>query len=806
MTDLAVLGIRFESQGAESAEKSLSGLERSAREAERATDSLALAARGLSAGADSMVDPANRAVLAFASHERQANAARFGTQQLGYQLNDLGTQISAGINPMVALNQQLGQIGFAMSQMQGKAASVGAFLAGPWGAAITIGGAVLSSFVIKILEQNKALDDAANKLRDEAREAETARLAKEAFAASADGFRDAVRDMNAELTKAITSTRQSEIATLNAAKANQQKTLAVREQLQAELELRKTLAEAGLQTAQQGNTRGEMAALNLPQLQRDLEAAKAALAKNATDIVAAQQAIRNASVPVAQRYAEEMSTSTGRITRQYDEMRDAAITAAVGNDQLTASLGSTLLNIEKQRQAAMDADKATGRTRRGSSGQNEYERLIDGAREYIAAQQIEREQMGMTTIERERAESYRRADEIATKGQTAASIALAAEIKREADALAGVRGEYEKAEEAKRGTEGLQGMLTQLERQAQLIGASSEAQALLNTEWAISDLQIKEMSPEMQLLIDRIRLLARGNEAARTEQDRYNDSLRLTLDLARQTDDIMRDAASGFADAFGDAGKSIGGVLTSMTGLNARMAQYDERRRELQKMERDGIPTTERQILLERERAAATAGAYGDMISAAKGYFKEGSDGYRILLAIEQVYRVQQMIGAIQAMAMGEQETGLSLINSARKAMAYGVEAVANAYRSIPYPFNIAAVAATVAGLAAFGIKLAGGSGGDKGAANDNHEVATQSVRAAHQQNEQAQHQSATVMASARLVEVRVTADREGLNAYVVDTAERVSAPMAMQAGMTAFQAMKADQATNQRRASRRFT
>jgi hypothetical protein len=63
---------------------------------------------------------------------------RQGIQQVGMQLNDFATSVSTGASVSQAFNQQLGQLGFAMSMMQGRAATVGRFLAGPWGAAITI--------------------------------------------------------------------------------------------------------------------------------------------------------------------------------------------------------------------------------------------------------------------------------------------------------------------------------------------------------------------------------------------------------------------------------------------------------------------------------------------------------------------------------------------------------------------------------------------------------------------------------------------------------------------------------------------
>ncbi len=102
-------------------------------------------------------------VQAYQKHlDAQAKAMRNhrqGTQQLGMQFNDLGTSISTGASPIQAFNQQLGQMGYAMSMMKGKAGSFGAFLAGPWGAAITIATMAVGFLVEKFMAADEAAQD-----------------------------------------------------------------------------------------------------------------------------------------------------------------------------------------------------------------------------------------------------------------------------------------------------------------------------------------------------------------------------------------------------------------------------------------------------------------------------------------------------------------------------------------------------------------------------------------------------------------------------------------------------------------------
>lgn len=244
-------------------------------------------------------------------------------------------------------------------------------------------------------------------------------------------------------------------------------------------------------------------------------------------------------------------------------------------------------------------------------------------------------------------------------------------------------------------------------------------------------------------------------------------------DELRLIDELARDAARGMASAFGEAGRAMGDLMTVMTGYESRLAEIDLAQKEGRLTEAQAI----------REQAAAQIQSYGDMAAAARGFFREGSDGYKAMLAVEQVYRAYQFASAIQAMALGGQETAFTLGQNAIRAASHGVVAVARAIASLPFPLNLAAGAATIAALAAIGVKIAGGGGGGRSFANDNDEGpdhSTNAVRSYSAMDAQARDQATSAIASK--VEIRVTADREGLNAYVASTAQReafgVAAPM----------------------------
>lgn len=147
-------------------------------------------------------------------------AQRIGMQQLGYQLGDVATMWSLGAKPAQIFGSQIGQITQAVQLMSGGTSKFAAFLGGPWGIALSVALIVLSPFVGKLLEGNNALNDAVKKLREDAKETELNRKAKEAFSKTIEGQIDAVRRLNDELDKSIRTQRQQQQITLYQAQQN----------------------------------------------------------------------------------------------------------------------------------------------------------------------------------------------------------------------------------------------------------------------------------------------------------------------------------------------------------------------------------------------------------------------------------------------------------------------------------------------------------------------------------------------------------------------------------------------------------
>lgn len=284
---------------------------------------------------------------------------------------------------------------------------------------------------------------------------------------------------------------------------------------------------------------------------------------------------------------------------------------------------------------------------------------------------------------------------------------------------------------------------------------------------------------------------ASGSSAAKGEAEKFvevlNDLPRVDLqpirvqliqlvDPAEQLADKLRlinalaqDSARGMASAFGETGRSMGDLLTTMTAYESRLAAITVA---YNKGQLDGADA-------DRERAHAQVNFYGDTLAAAKTFFAEGSDGYRALQAAEAAWRVFSFAMSVQAMAQQAAETSASVAQSGVKAGASATAGAAKMFEQLgPYAFPV--VAAMIALLAGLGMKGKGGGGGSASPSLDG------SVAKSQGYSQQADATQSNFAASvAQKVDVRVSADRDGIKAYIEGTAAEVAAPMVAQ-GMAA--------------------
>lgn len=91
---------------------------------------------------------------------------RHATAQLGMQFNQFGTQIAGGTSPLLAFQQQIGDVGYALSGMGGPLGKIGSFLAGPWGVAIMVAATALGPYITSLLETKDALAEMGDAAQD----------------------------------------------------------------------------------------------------------------------------------------------------------------------------------------------------------------------------------------------------------------------------------------------------------------------------------------------------------------------------------------------------------------------------------------------------------------------------------------------------------------------------------------------------------------------------------------------------------------------------------------------------------------
>ncbi|SIR85900.1 tape measure domain-containing protein, partial [Janthinobacterium sp. TND4EL3] len=220
------------------------------------------------------------------------------------------------------------------------------------------------------------------------------------------------------------------------------------------------------------------------------------------------------------------------------------------------------------------------------------------------------------------------------------------------------------------------------------------------------------------------------------------------LDILTAVDNAAKDAASGMAASFGSVGSAIGGMTTALSGFSRDQAAIAAQLATSMK-DAAGDPTkiARAQAMAAQQGAQAQVRSYGDMASAAKGFFKENSTGYKVMQTAEKAFRAYEMAMAVESMVkkifFKETEVAANLTLNATKltgevttsaastglaateASAWGITAVVKALASLPFPANLAAGAATLAAVVAIGAKLMGGMGGGSVSLSEQRQAAT---------------------------------------------------------------------------------
>ena len=300
-------------------------------------------------------------------------AERTAFIQLGQQLQDMTVQAQMGTNAFIIMGQQLPQVAFALSGLEGSAnrtkAAVGSFatlMSGPFGAAVFVGIAALGPLVQMFLESGDAADSAARSVKDlvaekakSAAEARNAAIAEDVFDRTLDGVTDAVR-RNREAIERLTAAKRTDAEeTLRNSRIQLAHALAVQFNTQQQLFNAKALLDAQVARATGPGQANELAALGIADRQANLDKALASLITGAGAIADIQKEINEASILVS--VERGVDGAEGQIRRRYEAeiegLKRTAAARGLSNQQIEREAAA----IKAREEAEIGALRTSGR-------------------------------------------------------------------------------------------------------------------------------------------------------------------------------------------------------------------------------------------------------------------------------------------------------------------------------------------------------------------------------------------------------------------------------------------------------------
>lgn len=275
-------------------------------------------------------------------------AVRVAGLQAGQQLTDIAIQMEMGTRASTIFAQQVPQLAFALSGLEGSAnkthARIGkfaTFLSGPWGAAFFIATAVMGPFVAKLFESGDAADDSARSQRSLADVLRDTKSSYEEVKKALDEYNRA-QEKEREITLLSLADQSRAIAgNLNEAISIREKTRAILESYDAQL---------GNPIAAGQGGQAVITARGIVASQIDRQTAK---------IAELQEAARNTGIEIADLMAEMQSSPEARIKSGFEVLREEARKSITDIEALTQRLAE----LNRQEKAALDAIRESSRAR-----------------------------------------------------------------------------------------------------------------------------------------------------------------------------------------------------------------------------------------------------------------------------------------------------------------------------------------------------------------------------------------------------------------------------------------------------------
>jgi tape measure domain-containing protein len=231
--------------------------------------------------------------------------------------------------------------------------------------------------------------------------------------------------------------------------------------------------------------------------------------------------------------------------------------------------------------------------------------------------------------------------------------------------------------------------LAEARRRASEYAATSDSQQGANYEKVLASLNAEVTARE--------RIAAAKERLGVLETDKEFDKL-FDARRAERFGNVL-------AEGFGKAGKAMGLLANAADKYLARQAKISQGRTILDKMDKNSVDYAKRSTKLAEEEAEARIASYADMAGAAKGFFEEGSKGYKAMQAAEMTFRAFQMAMQVKSFL---QEIGFITATTSAAVTGDAVKASSAATSA-----SVQAAASAVAGTAAAAAGVANQAGGD---------------------------------------------------------------------------------------------
>ncbi len=330
---------------------------------------------------------------AFRNVINSQGAMRTAMLQSGQQMQDLAISIYSGQQASVVFAQQLPQLAFALSGLEGSANKThdrigrfATFLSGPWGVAVGLAVGVLGTLVARMFETGDEAEKASKKTYDFSNSIDVLRL-------SASETANAMEQLAASTRSAIAA--QGDFLNMQAATAN-----AAVDQIQSRINQRNQEMTA-LREEMDTWTISKQVGLDATDIWRGSRYSQLRSENQADQeaLASARQAAANADIAQSQRRVTDSLDASAAATTAYNEAlgslnkereRSAkleksgdplALATTAGGYVSKSQYEKRLTEITKKRDAALAAAADAKRTRRGSgrSGANEAERAARAA-------------------------------------------------------------------------------------------------------------------------------------------------------------------------------------------------------------------------------------------------------------------------------------------------------------------------------------------------------------------------------------------------------------------------------------------